>query len=361
MAKKRSNPFENVKLANKKSSASNVSELGGYVIDFTDKLEGGYPIDFSYLSTRPQLARNLLRALEKLVDDDINIINIRSIGSFRNGLNAFWRYMKHKEIRVTDTKELTTEIMTDYRTWLYDLPVSGCSPSYARRNWQSISRLVRYLRDSLDDSLNSLVSSDIEVPTKGLLPLSYGSVPTEPYTRSEMLTVERACRNAVTEVRGRIKLGHSLADRGEDPRLTCGKKGCNAPSWRVRENILWYVKNIAGVDWRTKDDLRPGHGQFLNATSIIKKKTKKHAHLIGVRPYSRSDANSMLVPSTKDLLPFLILMLIKSGLNLESVLSLLWAQPQSLVLSELGTLRVAVVMRKWNALSLTKVNFLLSS
>lgn len=322
MAKKRSNPYENLKLHDEKSVESNVCGLSGYVIDFTGKLEGGHPIDYSHLSTRPKLARNLLKALEKMVADDVDINNIRSMSSFKSGLNAFWRYMEFKEIVLTDTKELTSEIMSDYRSWLYDLPVTGFKSSHARRCWQSVSRLVRYLRDSHDDSLNSLVPSDIEVPTRGLLPNNYDSTTTEPYTRNEILTIERACRSAVTETRSRINLGHSMADKGEDPRLTCGKAGCNAPSWRVRENVLWYTKNISGINWPSAKILRKEHGQYLNATSIVKTKTKRTAHLYGVRPYSRSDAARMLVPSMKDLLPFIILMLIKSGLNLESVVSL---------------------------------------
>jgi hypothetical protein len=283
-------------------------------LDFTDILIGGFCLNLSQFDVRPKLGRALILSLEHLVKGNEKISNMRSISPYVSSIFLFFEFLNENEFnnKISAIGEITTQSLRDWRSWLYSNP--SFSHSSAKRKLDSFNVLIEQIRIS-ENIFGDELQYDLElpVPIKGIY---YDQKPIEPYSDNDLITIERACRKALWKTIANINKGWKLVETGKDPRIECGKLGCNSMSWRNCSNILWYIVNELDCNFKGMTWLRAqGHNQFVNATSQT-----------GVggehRPYSLKTAYEALLPTTQNLLPFLVLLLIKTGLNLESILGL---------------------------------------
>jgi len=291
-----------------------IVHIGSYRLDFSGKVEGGKGIDFTELSSRPNLAKVLVLSLDSLVKTNGQITSMRTVSSYASTIFMFFEFLDTSEFNwdIERVSGITTQALRDWRSWLYSN--GEFSKSSAKRHLERLNVLVDQVRcyPSIFNE-HTLESLELPVPFKGTY---YDQQPSEPYSEKEVQTIEKECRRSIWATLGAIGKGWKLVQSGEDPRKICGKLGCNSEAWRRENNILWYIVNELDCDFKGMNWLRAnGHYQFVNATS---KTGKGGEH----RPYSLKGAYNMLVPTTHDLLPFLVMLLIKSGLNMESILGL---------------------------------------
>lgn len=291
-----------------------IVHIGSYRLDFSGKVEGGKGIDFTELSSRPNLTKLLVLSLDSLVKTNSNIRSMRTISSYASTIFLFFEFLDNSEFNgaIDRISRITTQTLRDWRSWLYS--GGDFSKSVAKRHLERLNVLLDQIRNYPSSFHESTVEDlELPVPFKGAY---YDQQPSEPYSENEILIIEKPCRRSIWRTLGAIGQGWKYVESGEDPRQKCGKLGCNSEVWRSKSNILWYIVheldcNFRGMTWLREN----GHYQFVNATS----KTGKGGEY---RPYSLKEAYCMLLPTTHDLLPFLVMLLIKTGLNMESILSL---------------------------------------
>jgi hypothetical protein len=135
-----------------------------------------------------------------------------------------------------------------------------------------------------------------------------------PYTFSEQLDLEEACRRCIDELHCRLERGKELLSIGSNPRGVRNGPGCKPAelAWNRLENLIWYVTHI--------------HGDLpLSFTEI--KARKDYSYLNAIRgvwkgTYRHWDVHAHRYTLAEDLIPFFILLAKQTGRNESSLLTL---------------------------------------
>jgi hypothetical protein len=124
-----------------------------------------------------------------------------------------------------------------------------------------------------------------------------------PYSKGEAHEIERAALKEIRATILRLKQGTELLSRGKDPRV----EGC----WDNVEDILWYIKNVLGGRYLVRGELKnAGHEKLEYAIYWCANRTKR-------------DIYQYLYPLLADLIPPLVLICLKTGLNPQPAIDLL--------------------------------------
>lgn len=285
--------------------------------DLQGLVPGGKRLGFKACASRPTLFRPLLSALWTL---KVACPIPKHYESARQGRDSFARFARfldeHPDQILISLSQLTRELLIDFRSWLKD----HFGSSTARKTYSSFASLLTHLQ-SAKSSVPGSVPRDLEVPTRSLGYCdSEGTV--QPYTLDEQTTIESACKKEINEIIERLQQGKKLLAEGLDPRTVghlvqpWNKKSCFTTGWDSRANILWFIVNVHGglPPSRSHPDAK---ADPLKSYFGGKGGGRTHAQFSGY-----SEAMSYLYPSVSDLVPFIVLFAIKTGLNADSILGL---------------------------------------
>jgi hypothetical protein len=287
---------------------SNVRAIGSLTIDFSGVLLDGAVLSLEKYAEWEYLVRELGLALlgyTKAFKSEIT--GMPTVQAYMQYLKWFTTYLDEampvankKEVRL---KDITSELFAGYYTWCHDR--KGFKTATRSKAYHGIRRLIEYHQDAN----SSLVADDFAAigksPTRFV---QYDNA--EVYSDLEIDEMLDVCRTEINKVLQRLKLGESYLKVGVDP---TDKKIRSTLPWGKIENILWYIKYKLNGRILTREEYKiQGHYQLLNV-------------LCGTRPeyqWRKTEVYSYLYPSRYDLLPFLIMLSIKTGLNKESISSL---------------------------------------
>lgn len=275
------------------------SQVSGLRLDFTDRWGTDAVVDLTVLNDRPGLAYAVALALSDLCEPDGTIKRLQTVKSYAGIIKAYlWPFLSSLEAQgsspILNSQDIKTTTLRLFMNWL-------CQGSLGR--WSSymfyiaVTRILTHLRDVHPE----LVDSALEIP---LFP-SRGIARTikhyEPYSDREVAEIERAARDEIRKTVQRLKLGAELLSTGRDPRTD------NA--WHDMANVLWFIKNELGGRYYTRAEMMASHRKLYYALTNI------HCSIKEVYGY--------LYPLTSDLIPPLILVCLKTGINPQPALDLL--------------------------------------
>jgi len=309
---KRKNPFigKNISL-----EANTPSSLGSFQINLSH-LKNGQVLDLSEFSDRPELLRILIKAYIFSLNTNANIKSYTG-ALLKNSFKVFWEFLSGNESysgEISTIGQIDQTILSDFKNWMSSRDGKTASN---RRLYQSIIALLVSIQENAKE-FNHCFDKSLEISTKFVRNDNYDAASPEAYTRDEIISMTKACRLAIRSCVSRIERANKISKNGEDPRLESGRKGCNAPSWLSEENVLWYVANVFEYKYYTPTQAKRLHGSlFLNATAKIKNKSRPEGPPLGYQ-----EAFLSFYPSREDIIPFVIMLQIKTGLNLDSILQL---------------------------------------
>lgn len=297
----------------------NTYQLGTLTLDFGGLYTDGKKIDLESLSYRPKLARDFSIAFWEYVSSTKNVQSNETVAKYFTAINKFWRFLDQTQYDFNDTticsKNITNEIMEEYQKWICSLDLSHTT---AEKYYAAIRRLLSNLKEVYPEKLPSNFQP---VEKKIITRKKEASDKVKIYTPSEMEALERTCRREINSILSRLLKGPKGAEKGSDPRIredivdqTTGRFQSNAGGkWAQLNNVLWFIQKVLETKYYTKSQMaKKGFSTFNNVTAGIKKEF----------PYRREELFGFFLPSTKDLLPFIILLAIKTGLNRDSILLL---------------------------------------
>lgn len=262
------------------------------ILDFTDRWGDGAVVDLTCLGDRPNLARSVALALFELCEPDGRINRLQTVRSYEQRIKGYlWPFLSDHEAdghRILRSQSIKTSTLQALIEWLRSKELSP-------RNAYSIYLYVTRLVDCLRIKHAELIDGSVELPKYPLEGVGGPVVHREAYSTREAIEIERAARKEISETILRLKKGAELLAGGSDPRLD--------NNWREIRNLIWYVQNVLGGKFFTKDELRAaGHKQLVTAFDCYLPRSKRQVY-------------GFLFPLIADLIPPLILICLKAGLN----------------------------------------------
>ncbi len=140
---------------------------------------------------------------------------------------------------------------------------------------------------------------------------------------SELIDIEKLCRDQINELCSRIERGKELLAQGVDPRGNLMRRTyvngrqvavpVNLRPWNQLPNLLWYVKHVLDGRYLTHAELANGHTSFAQAGN---------GGPNGEKIYTKAVIYGYFYPLNVDILPFLNLLEKKLGINESSLIGL---------------------------------------
>lgn len=309
---KRKNPFHGVQAA---YNADTGSPLGSTQINLSH-LKNGRVLNLSEYNDRPRLLTAFSKALIGYVNENTNL-KVNPSSFYQSSIRNFWNFLSEYESQpytIVSLQDIDQELIFDFRSWL---ATSNNKNKTQSRIYQATIALLSYIQRN-PEKFDNAINKSLELSSKFLKSENYDTTASEAYTYDETVSISKACRAEIRKCVSRIKRANRLVELGEDPRVNAGKKGSNAQSWKEEKNILWYVANVFDYQYLRVVDIREKWGSlFLNATCQTQTSTRRE-----IASLSCNNAFLSFYASKEDLLPFIILLQIKTGLNLDSILTL---------------------------------------
>jgi hypothetical protein len=278
--------------------------IGSLVLDMRERLGKWAFLDLTNQTMFPNLAGDLLASLGRHA-----LYNVKSDFTFRNYASAITRVFEFgvqegfpRNIRLVN---FDTELILKFRKHIKGRLESQKNATY-RRLYGNFNRLLQAAR-----------AIGIFEPTTRV-PRNFrhidDSTVSQPYTYSEQLDLEEACRRCIDDLHARLKRGKELLAIGSNPRGVRNGNGRapNELAWNKLENLIWYVTHI--------------HGELPLQRPALKK-LKDYSYLnaiLGVYKgvYRYWDVHAHRYALTEDLIPFFILLAKRTGRNESSILTL---------------------------------------
>jgi hypothetical protein len=292
---------------------SNVAALGSLVYDDRQRFGPGAIVDLSDLKSYQLLARDLMAALYEYATPS-RIGSGLTLRMYGTSIRYFIDYCA-SERAPSDLRlgQVDTTFLVGYRAHLRLIEKIKKS-NHRRRLYGNISRLIQ------TGQTIGLAKLDFEIP-RNFRVVPDGDI-TQPYTASESIEIENACRRHIREVLDRLEEGKRLLELGSNPKGRKRDKNSTHhrsnpildedKAWNRLENLLWYVVNCMDGRYISGEELMTGgHSSFRNSVMGVWKGA-----------YRKPDVYSHLYPLEVDLIPFIILLAKSTGRNESSILTL---------------------------------------
>jgi hypothetical protein len=280
--------------------AQRLDRIATLRLDFTERWGRDAIIDLTSLEDRPELARSLALALSGICEPDGTVKRLPTARSYEMALKCyFWPFLADDENnghpRALRSQEITTETLERYRAWLNSRRIAL---STAVKEYTAVVVLFRYLKNHYP----RLVDATLDPPRRAYPKVQQAKVHRPPYSDREVLAIERAARDDIERISLRLtRQKEALLSLGEDPRSS-------PDGWKDKTNLIWYVQNVLDGQYLSSKELRAaGHRKLADAYR---------------GPCFRKEIYGCLYPLLEDLVPFLILLSLKTGLNPQSLLDL---------------------------------------
>ncbi|RBA22917.1 hypothetical protein [Herminiimonas fonticola] len=287
--------------------------------DLTGVVREGSWLSFQKCSSRPKLFGPLMSALWSGEVINSPGKHFEVVRQKRDSLHRLVRYLDEIKTdwnpKETSVKDLSRETLIDFRKWLH----SNYGNTTAGRSYLCIAKLMKILQGE-DSPVSGSVPSELEIPSKSLRRSDATICAVQPYTHDEQVRLIDAAKKEISDVLGRLALGKALLAEGQDPRLVghlkqpWNKKSIFTTGWNSKANDLWYLVHVLKGQFPSRSS-----AQNCLLTRYLRNRWADSDNCTFNTP---SELISHLYPSYKDLVPFMILLSIKSGLNAESLLTL---------------------------------------
>lgn len=301
------------KFKNLPPAVTNVITLGSLIFSHP-KLQGpGAVLDLTKFK-HAAFARDLVASLYKHVETE-KISAKGSLGAYFACIRDIMNYIGTKKLpKSFRLGDVDADFLRKFKEYLVESTLHRKSER-RRRRYGDLMRLLdagKKLR---------LWRSDFTPPR------NFGCVDdgdkTQPYMASELIDIEKLCRDQINELCSRIERGEEFLAEGVDPRgrllprtYVNGRKAAvpvNLRAWNQLPNLLWYVKNVLGGRYLTHNELAKGHSSFITAGN---------GGPNGEKIYTKAVIYGYFYPLNVDMLPFLNLLEKKLGINESSLVEL---------------------------------------
>lgn len=308
----RKNPFIGVQLL--QASRFQFPFLTPWEWDLREIIPNGGRLDFTVLQSRPKVFMPLLSAMWLYCVDCVPCKSFGYIRSYKFALVRFAEYLAgHEQDAVRNMAslaELTREKLLDYRKYINEKYKS----SSAANLYRALANLLLLLQGS-KSSLPGSVPANLEIPLRALRAKAEDVDTTQPYTHENEAAIIAACKKEINQVLERLAQGRKMLAEGKDPRLDGVLRNgytIYTTGWENNSNLLWYIVNV--LQPKLLSD--PGQKDML-VSYIAEKRRRPHRTF-----ESRSQLYKWLYPHPPDLVPFIILLNLKTGLNADSIMEL---------------------------------------
>ena len=278
--------------------------IGSLVLDMRERLGKWAFLDLTGQTPFRDLACDLIASLGRHA-----LFNVKSGFTFRNYLSVITRTFEFSEqeglaknIKLAD---FDTELILRFRKYIKQRLESQKNATY-RRLYGNFDRLLQAAR----------AIGRFERTTR--VPRNFrhidDSTVSQPYTFSEQLDLEEACRRCIDELHARLQRGKELLAIGSNPRGVRNGSGRKPEelAWNRLENLIWYATHIHGELPLQRPALKALKDySYLNAILGVYK---------GV--YRLWDIHAHRYALTEDLIPYFILLAKRTGRNESSILTL---------------------------------------
>ncbi|WP_076592151.1 hypothetical protein [Herminiimonas arsenitoxidans] len=287
--------------------------------DLAGIVREGRGLTFQKCSSRPKLFGPLMHVLWNREVINSPGKHFQAIRQKRDSLNRLVRYLDEMKPdwipKETSTKDLTLDTLIDFRKWLH----SNFGNATAGRSYLCIANLLKILQ-AVDSPVSGAVNSDLDIPLRSLRRSDATTCAVQPYSHDEQVKLIDAAKKEISEVIDRLELGKTLLTQGQDPRLVghfkqpWNSKSIFTTGWNSKANNLWYLVNVLKGQFPSRTLMRNCLlSRFFSNRSVASDNCTFN---------TPSELISHLYPSYKDLVPFMVLLSIKSGLNADSLLTL---------------------------------------
>ncbi|MGN7876739.1 hypothetical protein ACTJKJ_24555 [Roseateles sp. 22389] len=278
--------------------------IGRLVLDMRERLGKWAFLDLTGRTPFRDLACDLIASLGRHA-----LFNVKSGFTFRSYFSTITRAFEFAEqeglaenIKLAD---FDTELILQFRKHIKQRLESQKNET-SRRLYGNFDRLLQAAKAIGRFERTTRVPRNFRHVDDGTV--------SQPYTFSEQLDLEEACRRCIDELHARLQRGKELLANGSNPRGVRNGRG-RAPdelAWNKLENLIWYATHIHGE--------LPLQVPALNAL-------KDYSYLNAVRGvykgrYRLWDVHAHRYALAEDLIPFFILLAKRTGRNESSILTL---------------------------------------
>lgn len=301
------------KFTNLPPVVTNVITLGSLVFNHP-KLQGpGAVLDLTNYR-HAAFARDLVASLYKRVEV-ANISVHRSLGAYFACVRDIMEYIDSENLpKSFRMVNIDADFLREFKVYLVESTLTRKSER-RRRRYGDLMRILEAGKKL------GLWSSNFTPPR------NFGCVDdgdkTQPYMASELIDIEKLCRDQINELCTRIELGRELVAQGVDPRgrqmprtYVNGRQVAvpvNLRPWNQLPNLLWYVKYVLRGRYLTHERLANGHTSFQQAGN---------GGPNGEKIYTKAVIYGYFYPLNVDMIPFLNLLEKKLGSNEASLVGL---------------------------------------
>ncbi|MBD9600273.1 hypothetical protein IB252_10710 [Pseudomonas sp. PDM10] len=245
-------------------------------------------VDLSVLGERPALAQSLLIGVQHAVDA---CGSPSSMHSYHHLLCTFERVMQKREASgaapINKLDDITVPVLSELSEGFMSL--AGASTGYQRL--ARIKRLLLNIENINPGTISEDVLQQLCLGSGNNRPIRIAHK--QPYTDHEFYQIEKACRDDIRKTIARLSTeAEELRHHGKDPREY---------GWAKLENQVWFLENVNG-------------GQFVSSKELRKQTNYQWR--------KTSEAIRAIYPILEDMIPFYLLLCIKTALNPESAMRL---------------------------------------
>lgn len=245
-------------------------------------------IDLSMLGDRPSLAQSLLTAVQKTVDACGSPSSMRT---YQCTFSAFTKVLQTREASgaspIKKLGDITVPVLNEVSEGLMSLV--GASTGHQR-----LCHMKQFFLEI--ENINPGTFPESILQHIGLITSNNKPKKVEhkqPYTDREIHQIEKACRDDIRKTVARlVNEKAELRRHGKDPREY---------GWTNLANIVWYLEHVYEGRYVSSTELREQSGRLWATTK---------------EPYRA------MYPTLEDVVPFYLLLCIKTGLNPESAMRL---------------------------------------
>jgi hypothetical protein len=280
-----------------------IDRIVGLHLDFSNRWGAKGRVDLTKLNERPELAQAMAQAIADFCQPDGPIKRSATIRGYIEPVHSyFWVFLKSEEANghapFLESQDIKTETLNDFGNWLEQ----NVKQTTAGIMYDAVARIFIHLKESYPQ----LVDAELD-PPRGKFRQRHRVVIHRPsYSARESSKIIKAARAKVLSIVTRLdRERKDFLEKGTDPRLT--KEG-----WKPIENALWYIQNVLDGRYVTWKELRNGDSDYVPLLNVLR----------SCQFYTKKQIYSYLFPSPDDLMPFMILLGMKTGLNVQSLLDL---------------------------------------
>lgn len=291
-----------------KKTVSNVHTIGSLEIDFSEILIDGGILSLMGLAEWKYLVSDLgLALLGYTKDFKSELTQMSSVNAYRQHINWLTDFldetMPDAEKETVRLTAITSELFDQFYDWCHIR--KGFAATSRSKAYHAVRRLIEHQKNTK----SALVADNFVAMQKSPKGFVQPKDP-EVYEDSVIEIILSECRTEIDIILKRLKQGEEYLSRGTDP---TNKLTRSIGAWGKIENILWFVKYKL-------------NGRVLTRAQLIKEKKYQFINVLcRTKPayrWRKEEIYGYLYPSRYDLLPFLMMISIKTGLNKESVASL---------------------------------------